>query len=53
MLHISYFIKGIMPHCIDQGTIENVIIKTFNGQSWEESMEEFQEIKKFSQEPGI
>lgn len=40
-----------MPHCIDQGTIEEVIIKTFNGQQWEQSMGKFPEIKKFSQHP--
>ena len=38
-----------MPHCIDQGTIENFILKTFNGQQWEDSMAKFPEIKKFSE----
>lgn len=48
--HISHLSKGIMPHCIDEGTIENVTIKTFDGQNWEESMEKFPQIKKFSQQ---
>ena len=38
-----------MPHCIDQGTIENFILKTFNGQQWEDSMAKLPEIKKFSE----
>ena len=41
--------NGIMPHCIDKGTLEEVIVQTFNGQQWEESMENYPEIKKFSQ----
>ncbi|KAK4018253.1 hypothetical protein OUZ56_000318 [Daphnia magna] len=43
---------GVMPHCIDQGTVQEVITKTFNGQQWEESMGKFPEIKKFSQHPS-
>lgn len=42
-----------MPHCIDNygpGVLENVTIKKFNGQNWEESMETFPQIKKFSQQ---
>ena len=37
-----------MPHCIDEGTIEKIIIKQFGGQEWEKSMKEFPQIKEFS-----
>ena len=48
----KFRIIGIMPHCIDNGTIEKITIKTFNGQSWEESMEQFPQIKEFSKASG-
>lgn len=38
-----------MPHCINDGTLEEVIIKEFDGQHWEQSMENFPQIKQFSQ----
>lgn len=38
-----------MPHCVDKGTIKEIIIKKFNGQNWEKSMEEFPKIKEYSQ----
>lgn len=42
-----------MPHCIDQGTIEEVIVKQFDGQKWEESMKDYPEIKQFSKSDGM
>lgn len=44
---------GIMPHCIDQGTIEEVIVKQFDGKKWEESMKDYPEIKQFSKTDGM
>lgn len=38
-----------MPHCIDKGTLEELVIKEFDGQNWEESMANFPQIKKYSQ----
>jgi len=38
---------GIMPHCIDEGTIQNLIIQQFDGNNWEETITT-SDIKKFS-----
>ena len=36
-----------MPHCIDEGTIQNLIIQQFDGNNWEETITT-SDIKKFS-----
>lgn len=41
-------VAGIMPHCIDSGTIKLIEWKRFDGQHWEESIESYSEIKAFS-----
>ena len=33
-----FLISGIMPHCIDPGTIEKVTVLKYDGQNWEDSM---------------
>ncbi|XP_072032303.1 centromere protein V-like isoform X2 [Amphiura filiformis] len=30
--------KGIAPHCLDPGTVENVTVFKFDGQNWEDSV---------------
>ena len=42
-----------MPHCIVAGTIKEITIRKFNGQNWEESVEEFPKIKEFSKVGGL
>ena len=43
---------GVMPHCLDGDTIKEIIIETFDGSNWEDSMqsEKGEYIKKFSKE---
>lgn len=39
---------GVMPHCLDQGTVQQVTIKSFDGVNWEASMNNYPQIKNFS-----
>lgn len=29
---------GVMPHCLDPGTVKEVITETFTGSEWEKSI---------------
>ncbi|XP_071957915.1 centromere protein V-like [Antedon mediterranea] len=42
--------KGIMPHCIDPGTIKKTTLEVFNGENWEKSIEMNPEIQQRSKE---
>ena len=39
---------GVMPHCLDPGTVQRVNIRKFDGTNWEQSMQHFPQIKDFS-----
>ncbi|XP_078598314.1 centromere protein V-like [Branchiostoma floridae x Branchiostoma japonicum] len=30
---------GVMPHCLDQVTVERVVVETFDGQNWEQTIQ--------------
>ena len=30
---------GVMPHCLDPGTVEKMTVEGFDGKNWEVSME--------------
>ena len=30
---------GIMPHCLDEGTVNNITVENFDGSQWENSIE--------------
>ena len=38
-----------MPHCLDEGTVENIELEACDGQNWEKYIEENPEIKQWSQ----
>ncbi|KAJ7333826.1 hypothetical protein OS493_015918 [Desmophyllum pertusum] len=40
---------GIMPHCLDEGTVENIELEACDGQNWEKFIAENPEIKQWSQ----
>eukprot|EP00794_Sanderia_malayensis_P014364 gene14364-15862_t len=42
---------GIMPHCLDSGTVKSINVDKFDGLNWEECMEENKEkFESFSKE---
>ncbi|XP_061417804.1 centromere protein V-like [Lethenteron reissneri] len=41
---------GVMPHCLDSGTVDGVSVEVFDGQEWEKSMTEHEDIRRRSQE---
>ena len=34
----SYIFPGVMPHCLDPGTVTGVTVMKFDGRNWEKSM---------------
>ncbi|OWF55119.1 centromere protein V-like [Mizuhopecten yessoensis] len=40
---------GVCPHCIDEGTMESVVVETFDGQNWESHIATT-DIKKWSEQ---
>lgn len=40
--------KGVMPHCLDPGTVEKVVTETFDGTNWERSIENDSSIRERS-----
>lgn len=51
IIYTHIFDLGVMPHCMDKGTFDEVVIKNlkeFDGQHWEESMMKYPQIKEFS-----
>ncbi|XP_033114439.1 centromere protein V-like [Anneissia japonica] len=42
--------KGIMPHCLEFGTVDKVLVETFDGQNWEKAIEVNPEIQQRSKE---
>ena len=43
-------ILGVMPHCIDSGTIISTIERTFDGSNWENAIQNDPIIKGLSKE---
>lgn len=43
---------GIAPHCLDQGTVGNIIMETFCGENWEKSMQNHKTIQGMSKLVG-
>lgn len=43
-------LAGVMPHCLDPGTVDGVSVEVFDGQEWEKSMAEHEDIRRRSQE---
>ncbi|XP_022800514.1 centromere protein V-like isoform X2 [Stylophora pistillata] len=39
---------GVMPHCLDDGTVENIEVEACDGQNWEEFIAENPGIKERS-----
>lgn len=39
---------GVMPHCLDAGTVKSVTVESFDGENWETSMERQTSIQKWS-----
>lgn len=34
------FLLGVMPHCLDAGTVKEIVKERFTGSEWEKSMSE-------------
>lgn len=32
---------GVVPHCLDEGTVRSVVVEEFNGANWEKAMKEW------------
>lgn len=43
---------GIMPHCLDQTSVKEIIVQKFDGSKWEQAMksDQGQKISEFSKE---
>lgn len=42
---------GVMPHCLDEGTVSGINLQTFDGENWEKCMEvKGDDLRKMSQE---
>ena len=39
---------GVAPHCLDSGTVEDVITENFDGKNWEVAIEKHPDIKERS-----
>lgn len=39
---------GVMPHCLDEGTVRSVRLEEFNGKEWENAMGQHQTIRSMS-----
>ena len=40
--------RGIAVHCLDPGTVESVVVASFDGQHWEQSMQDDPSIRQRS-----
>ncbi|GAB6030052.1 hypothetical protein CHUAL_005735 [Chamberlinius hualienensis] len=41
---------GVMPHCLDEGTVKKLEIEQFDGRNWESSMKKHPSIKERSKD---
>jgi len=49
---IDDFVSGVMPHCLDPGTVKKVIFEVFKGSEWEKSMSESGDRLKSRSKPA-
>lgn len=44
---------GVMPHCIDDGPVQETVIEYFDGKNWENCIKEKPEIKERSKKTWL
>lgn len=45
---LDSFVIGVMPHCLDEGTMEKVVFRKIDGKNWEKAISDNPDVRLMS-----